>query len=423
MPNDAFALLLSHYMRRIRASASGVAAEIGLSRESVNNRRNGSSLPSPKSRDRLHACARYLRLTERETYELFAAAGLEPEFPLQGDAGSEGEAPFADFIAQLFMQLAQSTPYPVTLLLSQAHVLLVFVANTAQAPMPALQAWCEDRANLAVMIDGAAQTECLLTRRPADVLLRVLAAQLRVTRISPYQTRGAINSADAFFGREQLLARVIGREPANYLVVGGRQLGKSSLLKAVQRRLQDHPQIVSHYLSPRDDRLAPRLALQFGLAAGTALDDIIHHLETTYSGKCLFLLIDEADLFFRNESCSGCQQLAALRALSDEGHCWFMLAGFWDLYATAVLDYQSPLRNFGEVLTIGALETEACRELASAPLARLQLEFVLRRCEGEFEFAVPLFRKQFEAGETAVLLRQELAAQRTDHATVKIATQ
>lgn len=407
-----------------------------------------------------------------------------------------------------------------------SDVMLIVVAGTVQAPLARLQAYCEDRANLFVLIDSAAQTEWLLSRNAAEVLLRMLAAQLRVTRISPYQTRGAINSAGAFFGRDQLLARVIGREPSNYLVVGGRQLGKSSLLKAVQRRLQDHPHIVCHYLSLRDHRLAPRLALQFGLPAGSALDAIIAHLETAYAGKRLFLLIDEADLFFRDESHNGYQQLAALRALSDEGRCWFMLAGFWDLYATAVLDYQSPLRNFGEVLTIGGLETEACRELATRPLARLrygfdnqqlveqlveasgqranllailcheclevlaggerviaarhtaqamashavqdalagwgrlsndehacridrivvyhtalhgktslaaladlfdggggtppealrqalarlQLAYVLRRCEGGFVFAVPLFSKQFEAGETTVLLRQELAS-------------
>ncbi|MFZ6756164.1 hypothetical protein ACO0K9_03015 [Undibacterium sp. Ji50W] len=37
MHRDTFSILLSQYMRRIRASASGVATEIGLSRESVNN--------------------------------------------------------------------------------------------------------------------------------------------------------------------------------------------------------------------------------------------------------------------------------------------------------------------------------------------------------------------------------------------------
>ncbi|MBI1771629.1 MAG: hypothetical protein HYR68_04645 [Burkholderiales bacterium] len=119
MHSATFSNLLSQYMRRIRASAAGVAAEIGLSRESVNNWRNGTSLPSPRSRDSLHACARYLRLTETETNLFFIVAGLASEFPLQNE--EEGETPFAGFMDQLFVRLAQSTPYPITLLLSQAH--------------------------------------------------------------------------------------------------------------------------------------------------------------------------------------------------------------------------------------------------------------------------------------------------------------
>ena len=70
MSTDLFAQLLVLYMRRIRASAAGVAAEIGISREAVNNWRNGLSLPSPKNRNRLIDCARYLRLTEAETNRL-----------------------------------------------------------------------------------------------------------------------------------------------------------------------------------------------------------------------------------------------------------------------------------------------------------------------------------------------------------------
>jgi hypothetical protein len=256
-----------------------------------------------------------------------------------------------------------------------SDVLLVLSGHSVDAPMPLLQAHADDRANLHVMVDSASQTEWLVGGEALQVLLRLLAAQLRITRISPYQTRGGVTREGSFFGRAQLLARVVNREPANYLVVGGRQLGKSSLLKAVQRRLQGHPHTVCHYVSLRDHRLAPRMALQFGLPADTPLEAIVDHLQAQYAGKRLYLLIDEADLFFRDESNSGYAQLSTLRALSEEGRCWFMLAGFWDLYATAVLDYQSPLRNFGEVLAIGGLERAACRELATEPLRRLRLGF------------------------------------------------
>ncbi len=254
-------------------------------------------------------------------------------------------------------------------------VLLILCDHGTETPWPLLRAHTDDGANLHVMVDSASQTEWLLSAQPLQVLLRLLSAQLRVTRISPYQTRGGVTREGSFFGREQLLARVVNREPANYLVVGGRQLGKSSLLKAVQRRLQGHPQIVCHYVSLRDHRLAPRMALQFGLPADTPLEAIVDHLQAQYTGKRLYLLIDEADLFFRDESNHGYHQLSTLRSLSEEGRCWFMLAGFWDLYATAVLDYQSPLRNFGEVLAIGGLERPACKALATEPLRRLRLGF------------------------------------------------
>lgn len=256
-----------------------------------------------------------------------------------------------------------------------SDVLLILSGHSVDTPWPLLRAHADDRANLHVMVDSASQTEWLIGGEALQVLLRLLAAQLRITRISPYQTRGGVTREGAFFGRAQLLARVINREPANYLVVGGRQLGKSSLLKAVQRRMQGHPHTVCHYVSLRDHRLAPRMALQFGLPADTPLEAIVDHLQSQYQGKRLVLLIDEADLFFRDESHNGYAQLSTLRALSEEGRCWFMLAGFWDLYATAVLDYQSPLRNFGEVLAIGGLERAACRELATEPLRRLRLGF------------------------------------------------
>ena len=256
-----------------------------------------------------------------------------------------------------------------------SDVLLILSEHSVDTPRLLLLAHAEDRANLHVMVDSASQTEWLMGGEALQVLLRLLAAQLRITRISPYQTRGGVTREGAFFGRAQLLARVINREPANYLVVGGRQLGKSSLLKAVQRRMQGHPHTVCHYVSLRDHRLAPRMALQFGLAADTPLEAIVDHLQAQYQGKRLVLLIDEADLFFRDESHNGYVQLSTLRALSEEGRCWFMLAGFWDLYATAVLDYQSPLRNFGEVLAIGGLERAACRELATEPLRKLRLGF------------------------------------------------
>ncbi|MCC7633493.1 hypothetical protein [Stenotrophomonas rhizophila] len=122
MPVPEFADLLSRHMRRIRASAGGVAAEIGISREAVNNWRAGTSRPSRRHRGRVLACANYLRLTEAESNTLLQAAGFEPEFPAEpAVAATDAAVVIPATVLQLFDRLQQLRPYPVCLLLTQAH--------------------------------------------------------------------------------------------------------------------------------------------------------------------------------------------------------------------------------------------------------------------------------------------------------------
>ncbi len=60
-----------------------------------------------------------------------------------------------------------------------------------------------------------------------------------------------------------------------------------------------------------------------------------------------------------------------MRAISAEGIAHFILAGFWKLYESVAMEYQSPIKNFGEILAIGPLEIDACRELAVRPMQGL----------------------------------------------------
>jgi len=231
-----------------------------------------------------------------------------------------------------------------------------------------------DLANLWVAPSAAGMTRLLLAADPIHELATLIASQVRVTRISPYQTGGGANKDSVFFGRQQLLAHIMNREPANYLVVGGRQLGKSTLLKAIERRYQGHPQVRCHYLVLSDTQVVQRLAKTVNLPLDTELEHVLGHLAEHTQGRMLFL-IDEADRFFRAERERDYATLQRFRALSEEGRCHFILAGFWDLYDAAVLDYQSPLKNFGETITIGALEKDACHDLATKPMATMNIRY------------------------------------------------
>ncbi|RKZ72609.1 MAG: hypothetical protein DRR19_31920, partial [Candidatus Parabeggiatoa sp. nov. 1] len=113
-------------------------------------------------------------------------------------------------------------------------------------------------------------TELLLSPEPTQVFVRLLANQLKVTNLSPYQTRGGVTKDSSFFGREKILAQILNREPMNYLIIGGRQLGKSSLLRRIERHYQNHPKVDCFYLSLRKDNLQ-QVKLTFGLAKDAPL--------------------------------------------------------------------------------------------------------------------------------------------------------
>jgi WD40 repeat protein len=258
---------------------------------------------------------------------------------------------------------------------AQARIILIIGQNSEYQRK--LYHTTSDTSNKWVAPRGAELTRLLLSPDADTALAEILAGQLSLQQISPYQIGGGVNKESVFFGRRDLVAQIINRDPANYLLVGGRQVGKSTLLKAIERRLTDNSQVSCHYLSLSNEVLIPRLAGCLGLphtdnpeVLATKLDALRLNV-----GKRFVFLIDEADRFIQHEKANGYPILNVFRRLSEEGGCTFILTGFWQLYQHAVLDYQSPIRNFGELLQIGALEKEACLQLATVPMRKMNLSY------------------------------------------------
>ena len=235
----------------------------------------------------------------------------------------------------------------------------------------------KDPSNKFVAPSGAELTQLLLSPEPEIVLAEILAGQLALTLLSPYQLGGGVNNKSVFFGRQEIIDHILNREPANYLLVGGRQLGKSSLLKALERRFQDQGDVICFYLALASEVLIPRLISLLKLPKESDINALTEYAEK--SDKRLVFLIDEADKFIATEREHDYQILNTLRQMSEEGRCFFILAGFWELYQHAVLDYKSPLKNFAETIQIGALEDEACRLLATEPMKTMRLEYANSR--------------------------------------------
>ncbi len=233
----------------------------------------------------------------------------------------------------------------------------------------------EETSNLWIVPNHIELTNWLLSPDPVQTFTSLLAAQLKGRQISPYQTRSGVNKDAVFFGRTQILDHIINREPANYLIVGGRQLGKSSLLKYLHRHYQNHPQVQCHYVILHGDTLQEQLAVTLGLPSESDLDTVLRAVLEARSGQRRLFLIDQADQFIQSDMKQGYRTLNHFRSVSEQGHCHFIIAGFWEVYYASVLDYQSPLKNFGEAITIAELEAEACYDLARKPMKTMNLRY------------------------------------------------
>ena len=251
----------------------------------------------------------------------------------------------------------------------------VLVVAPEHSQFSVLRKQGEDRTTLWIVPDSRDLTALLLSPEPVQIFVKLLSSQLAVTSLSPYQTSGGVKKESGFFGRERILTEILNREPANYLLLGGRQLGKTSLLKQIVRRYHNHPVVECHYLSLSSDNLLKPLARELSLPRKSEPEAILEALEEVPAGKRRLLLIDEADKFIRAEMDHGYPVLSRFRALSEEGRCFFILAGFWELYEAALLDYHSPLQNFAKPVIVGELENDACRRLATEPMDWLGIHY------------------------------------------------
>src|SRR3990172_5581870 len=91
-------------------------------------------------------------------------------------------------------------------------------------------------------------TSLFLSSDPERAFAQLISASVKVSRISPYRSEGALDKEAQFFGRRQLIADIMNRYLANYLMIGTRGIGKSSLLKAVERRYQGSAHVQCSYM-------------------------------------------------------------------------------------------------------------------------------------------------------------------------------
>ena len=224
-----------------------------------------------------------------------------------------------------------------------------------------------------VAVNKAAMDRILRAPRPALAFAQVVSRQVDRESLSLYRSAVANGQRQPLFGRKSELRRMTTDPRKNYLVIGPHGIGKTSLLDEIYRRFRTHPMVECHYLSLADGDLTAALGDALGMSGEPLLDVLLERLVDRPKGKQVVVLCDDADTWATLDAARGGAQLQTLTVLSHEHPCSFVLAGFLGLLYAA-----RPVRGrkrFGDIVRIENLDAEACTELATSPMAALNVHY------------------------------------------------
>ncbi len=255
-------------------------------------------------------------------------------------------------------------------------------------------------------------TKYLLSNNPTKVLIEILSNHISFRDLSPYVTSGGVEKEALFFGRVDIIRNIINKDYTNYLIVGGRQLGKSSLLYALRRLYQKSKNVEVYYMTLNSEEILTEIANQLKID-NSSIDEIIR--EINRREKKILFLIDEVDKFVLSDAKSGYKITDSFRKLTQERKASFIMAGFWELYHQITSSYQSPLKNFGELVRIGGLEEEACRDLITEPMKNLGIsfregvvDFIIEKCGRRANLIAIICNKVLEKIESREVLKEDI---------------
>ena len=264
--------------------------------------------------------------------------------------------------------------------------------------------------NHVAIIDAAAQERARQSRRPSGELLDLISAQIPLATLAPYETRSPV-SGSRFFGRNYEISKILASPDTNYVILGVRRIGKTSLLHEIWRQLQEEEELAGvaadgdspdgrptvyldcSNLATIDDfvreavrrlnpKELPRLHMQ---EYAFYFPDFLERMRRKYGSRVVFLL-DEIDYLLAQQRGSW-EFLRVLRASANKKACQYVMAGFREAQKE-LNDLNSPFFNFGEPICLSEFTRRQAHELIVTPMENLRVHFrnreeVVARIYGE----------------------------------------
>ncbi len=241
-----------------------------------------------------------------------------------------------------------------------------------------------------VSIDENDLKKIIFSERPKEIFRQIILSKSSLQKISPYQTTGV--AIANFYGRSDIINQINGSPQKSFAIVGGRRIGKSSLLHKIKKNCPPNTLYIFMDLEvafsqvenyeENYDTFLNSLEYEIEHLANTKVDfkgdiskipGVIHHLSQKLEKNIVFIL-DEIDELILFDEKHNFQLMKIFRSTSQNGYCQYIFAGFKKLYQQK-RNIENPLYNFYEEIPLSTLDREAALALVTEPMKSIGVNY------------------------------------------------
>jgi len=232
--------------------------------------------------------------------------------------------------------------------------------------------------------------QLVTAKEPQKILRAIIFKQIDLTIVSPFMINEPVPD-NMFFGRDHEIKTIMQSIPsASVALVGGRRVGKTSMLKKVERLLnQPVSSFLPYYVDVENvtnyNELFKILKWKWPEEVGEIDPEPLNFTTVAMRlrrDKPIIFLLDEVDALLHFDISQGEIDISkseklfrTFRALANEGLCRFVFSGAKVLNERLSQPSDSPVFNLcGQPLVLGYLARESAEQLVTKPLERMNIE-------------------------------------------------
>jgi len=229
-----------------------------------------------------------------------------------------------------------------------------------------------------IMLHPNTALEIVRASEPRKALRQFILSRVNITTTSPYTTRGP-TPEEFFFGREHEMREITSHiNNKSYAVIGGRRIGKTSILNRLHKTRFPSSGIMSVFydcslIQSYDAFMDAQVQNWQPIRKDNSQIKFRDLFNKIPKEKPFVLLLDEADKLIPIDKNNDWKLFSILRYLSNSKQMQIVLSGERTL-RDAIKDPKSPLFNFPNELLLGPLDYESVKILVTRPMQTLEIK-------------------------------------------------